>query len=146
MDKFWCWLILGMVLLISEFFLPGFIIFFFGVAACAVSIVTFLAPELGLAWQILIFAIFSVVLLVISRRYIPGVFRGNNTICEVDIDLDDVSGETAVSVTDIQPDGNGKVEFRGTLWNAMSGEEIQCGECVRIISRKNITLIVEKNK
>ena len=146
MNIFWYWLILGIVLLVSEFFLPGFIIFFFGVAACAVSVITFGAPKLGLAWQILIFAIFSVILLVLSRRYIPSVFRGNNSICEVDIDLDDVSGATAISVTDIQPDGQGKVEFRGTLWNAMSGEEIKCGECVRIISRKNITLIVEKNK
>lgn len=145
MEKFWCWLIFGMILLVSEFFIPGFIIFFFGVGACVVSIITFFAPELGMAWQLLVFAFASVVLLIISRRFMPGIFRGSDRICDVDIDLDDVSGETAITVTDIQPDGCGKVEFRGTLWNATSGENVLTGERVRIISRKNITLIVEKN-
>ena len=146
MEKFWYWLIFGVILLVSEFFIPGFIIFFFGVAACLVSVIMYFVPELAFFWQLLIFAFASVVLLFISRRYIPGVFRGNNSVCETDIDLDDVSGERAVAVTDIQPDGCGKVEFRGTLWNATSGESVQTGEQVRIISRKNITLIVEKNK
>ena len=146
MEKFWCWLILGMILLMSEFFIPGFIIFFFGVAACLVGVVTFFVPELGLVWQILTFIIASVMLLILSRRYIPGVFKGRDIVSDVDIDLDDVSGETATAVTDIPADGSGKVEFRGTLWNAVTGEDISAGERVRIISRKNITLIVEKNK
>ena len=145
MEKFWCWLIFGMILLVSEFFIPGFIIFFFGVGACLVSIIMFFAPKLGMAWQLLIFALASVTLLIISRRFMPGVFRGSDCVCESDIDLDDVSGETAVTVTDIVPDGYGKVEFRGTLWNATSGDAVLTGERVRIISRKNITLIVEKN-
>ena len=146
MEKFWCWLICAIVLLLSEFVLPGFIIFFFGIGACVVSVAAFFIPEISFMWQLLIFAVSSVVLLIVSRRYIPGVFRGSNKVCEGDIDLEDMSGETAISVTDINPDECGKVEFRGSLWKAMSGESIQTGERVRIISRKNITLIVEKNK
>lgn len=146
MEKFWYWLIFGMILLISEFFIPGFVIFFFGVAACLVSVVTYCAPELGIAWEILIFAVSSVLLLVLSRRCFPGVFKGRNVICEVDPDLDDVSGQFATAITEINSDREGKVEFRGSLWNAVSGEPIATGERVRIISRKNITLIVEKNR
>lgn len=146
MEKFWCWLIFGMVLLVSEFFIPGFIIFFFGVAACLVGVVAFFAPELGIVWEILIFIISSIMLLLLSRRYIPSVFKGRDSISDIDIDLDDVSGATATAITDIAADGTGKVEFRGTLWNAVSGEDISTGDIVRIISRKNITLIVEKNK
>ena len=85
-------------------------------------------------------------LLLLSRRYIPSVFKGRDSISDIDIDLDDVSGATATAITDIAADGTGKVEFRGTLWNAVSGEDISTGDIVRIISRKNITLIVEKNK
>lgn len=146
MNEFWYWLILGMILLMSEFIVPGFIIFFFGVAACLVAVLTYFVPGLDLFWEILIFIFSSIMLLIISRRYIPSVFKGKNNICDVDVDLDDVSGQTATAVTDIPADGSGKVEFRGSLWNAVTGEEICAGECVRIISRKNITLIVEKNK
>ena len=48
MDGFLCWLILGVLLIVSEFFVPGFIIIFFGVSACVVGGLVFLFPSFSL--------------------------------------------------------------------------------------------------
>lgn len=144
MDGFWYWLIAGVILVMSEFVVPGFVIVFFGLGACATGILALLFPELPFTWEIFIFSVLSVVLLFSFRRFMPGVFKGKNVPCTEDVDQDSVSGSSAVTVTAITPDESGKVEFRGTLWNAKASEEIPAGVTVKIVSRENLTLNVEK--
>ena len=144
MDGFWYWLIAGVILVMSEFVVPGFVIVFFGLGACATGILALLFPEQPFTWEIFIFSVLSVVLLFSFRRFMPGVFKGKNVPCTEDVDQDSVSGSSAVTVTAIAPDESGKVEFRGTLWNAKASEEIPAGVTVKIVSRENLTLNVEK--
>ena len=144
MNSFWCWLIAGVILMTSEFVIPGFIVVFFGLGACITGVAALLFPKLPFSWEIFIFAVLSVILLFAFRRFMPGVFKGKNIPACEDVDLDSVAGSTAVAVTDIKPEEPGKVEFRGTLWNATANECITSGTGVKIISRENLTLIVEK--
>ena len=144
MDGFWYWLIAGVILVMSEFVVPGFVIVFFGLGACATGILALLFPELPFTWEIFIFSVLSVVLLFSFRRFMPGVFKGKNVPCTEDVDQDSVSGSSAVTVTAITPDESGKDEYRGTLWNAKASEEIPAGVTVKIVSRENLTLNVEK--
>ena len=127
------WLIVGIILILSEFIIPGFIICFFGAAAIITGILYWFIPSLALAWQILLFAVLGVVLLVACRRYMPGVFKGK----------ENGSGNICVCTADIAPGVPGKVEFRGTLWNAVSSDAISAGSRCIIKSRNNITLEVE---
>ena len=138
------WLIVGIILILSEFIIPGFIICFFGAAAIITGILYWFIPSLALAWQILLFAVLGVVLLVACRRYMPGVFKGRENGSAGDIDDDNVSGNICVCTADIAPGVPGKVEFRGTLWNAVSSDAISAGSRCIIKSRNNITLEVEK--
>lgn len=144
MSSFWYWLIAGVILMVSEFIVPGFIIVFFGLGACITGVLALLFPQIPFTWEIFIFSVLSVVLLFSFRRFMPGVFKGKNIPVREDVDLDSVAGSTAVAVSDINPGAPGKVEFRGTLWNASSEESIVSGTSVKIISRENLTLIVEK--
>ena len=144
MDRFWYWLIAGVILMMSEFVVPGFVIVFFGLGACVTGVLALLFPQLPFTWEIFIFAALSVILLFSFRRFLPGVFKGKNVPCCEDVDLDSVAGSSAVVVADINTDEPGKVEFRGTIWNASAKEYIPAGNSVKIISRENLTLIVEK--
>ncbi len=137
-------MIAGVILMISEFIIPGFIIVFFGLGACVTGVLALLFPQIPFTWEIFIFSAVSVVLLFSFRRFMPGVFKGKNIPVSEDVDLDSVAGSTAVVVSDIDPDEPGKVEFRGSLWNASAKERIVSGTCVKIISRENLTLNVEK--
>ena len=61
-------------------------------------------------------------------------------------DMDEFIGKTAVAATDIVSNEKGRVEFKGTLWDARSesGEEIRKGDTVIIVGTDSIVLKVKK--
>ena len=141
------WLIFGIILCLSEFVVPGFVVCFFGVAAIIMSIITAIFPSMGLAWQIFIFTILAIAVIYASRKFMPQVFKGNTERAVANSDCDDFSHTVAVTMETIKPGlVGGKVRFEGSYWTARSEEEIPEGEEVRVISRENITLIVERIK
>ncbi len=139
------WLIAGVIFILSEFIIPGFVICFFGVSAIVTSIVCMLFPALPFVWHILIFTILGVSLLLACRKLMPGIFRGNEKVAaSEDIDSDSVAGNNCICTETISPNSPGKVEFRGSLWNAVSSDTIPAGSRCIIKSRTNLTLEVTK--
>jgi membrane protein implicated in regulation of membrane protease activity len=59
---------------------------------------------------------------------------------------DEFSGKEAIALTDFNPGKNGKVEFKGTQWNAESESEITEGQRVIVKSKESFKLIVEPKK
>ena len=57
--------------------------------------------------------------------------------------LEEFVGHRAVVKEEITPDKAGKVEFKGTLWDAESKETLSPDAHVKIIRKDNITLTVE---
>ena len=55
-------------------------------------------------------------------------------------------GKTAKAETPISPGENGKVDFKGTSWQAASEDFIEKGENVTIIGNDSILLIVKSTK
>ena len=70
------WLILGIVLLFVELATPGFVVMFFGMAAITVALLTKLL-DLGQIVPWLIFAILSVVYILLLRKLLKRVFLGD---------------------------------------------------------------------
>ena len=142
--QWWFWLIAGVVLIVLEFPIPGFVIFFFGVSALICGGVLLLFPGLPLVWQVLIFAVGGGALALLSRRLAPGIFRGGSSRDDGDIDGDEVAGAVCVCDEAIVPGIPGKVEFRGSLWNAEADEPVEKGAVCTVVSRKNLTLKVRR--
>ena len=88
MNLTFLWLIIGTILILSEFIVPGFVICFFGVSAIVTGVLYWFVPGLSLSWQIMLFAILGVVLLIGCRRFMPGVFKGKENNFDDDIDSD----------------------------------------------------------
>ena len=59
---------------------------------------------------------------------------------------DEFLGKTARAETAISPGENGKVDFKGTSWQALSADFIEKGENVIIIGNESILLIVKSTK
>ena len=59
---------------------------------------------------------------------------------------DELIGKTGKAETFIGPGENGKVDFKGTIWDARSDDTIQKGENVIIVGNDSILLIVKSNK
>jgi inner membrane protein len=133
------WFLLGLVLFLLELVMPGFIIFFFGVGAWITALLCLIADP-GLNLQIIVFAITSVIALLIFRRLLRKKFFHKTH--EEDVD-DEFTGKEAIAMSNFGGSLNGKVEFKGTSWSAESHSEIKEGQRVVIIEKNNFKLIVE---
>ena len=137
------WFLVGLVLLIMEFALPGLIIGFFGIGAWIVALVC-LITDIGINTQLIIFIISSVLSLLLLRKWLKGVFVGHvKSKQDMTADLNEFIGERVVVKEKITPKAGGKVELHGTNWEAYADEEIEAGAIVEIIEKDNITLKVK---
>lgn len=137
------WFLIGILLLIMEFILPGLVIAFFGLGAIVVA-VTCLVTDISLNAQLLIFIGSSVLSLVCLRKWLKGIFIGH-TSSRQDLkeDLKEFMGQKVIVKEKITPNIGGKVELHGTNWNAQADEEIAAGTVVEIIGKENLTFKVK---
>lgn len=146
MQSVYIWIIVGLLLMLSEFVIPGFVIFFFGVATIIVGLIQALFPSVPIAVWMITTCILGTVLLLACRRFMPKSMIGTKMTekCETDVDNDGILGEKVTVIEAISPTKPGKVELHGSLWNASSNESIPKGEIVTITEKKNLTLEVRR--
>ena len=137
------WLYAGIVLIILEVMTPGLVSIFFGLAALAVALITCLVPGIPPLAQWLMFSVFSILFIALLRKTLKKTFSGTSEVTEDMFDA--FSGKRATVVEFISPAKPGRVEFNGSNWTAEAEEELDVGLLVRIKSKKNLTLFVEKN-
>lgn len=66
----WHWWILAVLFVVLEVFTPGTFFLFMGIAAAVIGGVVLIAPGLGWEYQVLGFAVLSVVATVLGRNYL----------------------------------------------------------------------------
>ncbi|AQT70314.1 hypothetical protein STSP2_03520 [Anaerohalosphaera lusitana] len=139
------WCLVGLVLLLMEFAVPGLILFFFAIGAWIVALVCLFWDSAGLDAQLIIFLIASITSLLALRRYLKNIFHGHiRSVQSGKQDLDEFVGQRVTVRSAIPANGTGRVEFRGTEWNATSDDPLAPGEPAEIISKDNLTLKVKK--
>lgn len=140
------WAVLGILLIASEFFVPGFVIFFFGLGALISAFISAFDPVISqnLALQIVVWLVSSVGSLFALRRLFSKIFKGREIKEHDEDELD--SGQTAEVVDDITPDKPGRIRFHGTTWKAVSEvEELSKGTLVDILRKDGISYHVTKS-
>jgi inner membrane protein len=138
------WFILGLGLFLMELIVPGFFIFFFGLGAWVTALICLIGHP-GINLQIVIFAVISVVSLIVLRRIIQKKFFYSKSRLSEDVE-DEFTGKEALATADFGGINKGKVEFKGTTWSAESVSEIHEGQRVIIIKKDSFKLIVEPKK
>jgi membrane protein implicated in regulation of membrane protease activity len=137
------WFCIGFAFFLLEFVLPGFILFFFGVGAWIVALAAFFF-DLSLNAQLLLFIVSSLISVLLLRNWLKRKF-GDSDVNVSKLE-DEFVGKVAVAETSIGPGANGKVEFKGTSWEATSDDAIAVGESVMITATRSIILIVKSIK
>lgn len=136
------WLMLGLILLISEFFAPGMIAAFFGIGALVVGLLTLFGVIETLPAQLTLFALVSLAALFGLRKHCKRWLTGA-TSNRSHSDLDD-SGLIGVRVrvlTDFAH-GIGQVQHSGAKWDAESSDPLKAGDPAWVISHRGIVLTV----
>jgi inner membrane protein len=135
------WFIVGLGLFLLELVIPGFFIFFFGLGAWVAALAC-LIWEPGTNLQIIIFALASVLTLIGLRRIIRKKFFYSKGTESDDVE-DEFTGKEAIAKTEFISGSTGKVEFKGTRWDAESSADIKEGQRVVIIKKESFKLMVE---
>ena len=139
---YWDWFIAGLVLVILEIFAPGAVFLWLGIAAGVVGAVVFFAPYLDWKFQFTLFAVLSVVSIVVSRRYLkrrpletdhPNLNRRGAQYVGRDLILD-----AALS------GGRGRLRVDDTTWR-VEGPDLPAGAKVRVTAVNGATLKIEAN-
>jgi membrane protein implicated in regulation of membrane protease activity len=130
------WFLLGVVFLILELVVPGFILVFF-TAGCWITGLAVWLMDIGLTFQISIFIVSSLVLLFTLRKYARKTFKGT-TVEDVDEQhADSKIGKTAVVTKAIAPNIPGEIKVMGSFWRAISDLEIEEGKSVLVESQES---------
>ena len=139
------WAILGILMTVSEFIVPGFVIFFFGAGALLTGLLTWLLGGLegNYVLQILIWVGSSGLSLAFLRRYFGKSFRGEEYQGPND---EAIIGHRVKVIEPITPDEPGRVRFRGTSWLARSYDEnYEKGETVEILQTEGSGFVVTRS-
>ena len=142
------WFLAGLALIFLEFMVPGVILVFFGIGAWAAAVTTHFGLTASFQFQLLVFAVTSILLLVVLRKWIKGKFYGHvGDVQDQTKNIDEFTGQNVVVLQDVIPNKmDGAVEFKGARWGAVSDEHIKKGEMAIITGVDGIILNVGKKE
>jgi len=136
------WLSIGVTFFVLEMAVPGFVLFFFGLAAWLTALGCYIFPW-NVNTQLGVFLVLSLVCLFGLRGIVKKVFIGDKKNEDADSILAS-GGEKCVVTATIKPPAEGQVKFAGTFWRAISDEAIESGEVVEIVEQKELLITVKK--
>ena len=138
-DPGWLWMIGGVLLLIAEFIVPGVFLVWIGTAAIVTGVFAQLFG-IGLAGQLGLFALYSVLAVMVGRR-VYAVKGTDNADPLLNDRAARLIGRRVMVVQPVDED-SGRVRVGDSEWSARGGPA-KPGERVRITGVEGNCLIVE---
>lgn len=141
-DQFgvWLWFAAAVALMVLETIVPGIHFLWFGLAAAVVGVVALLVP-MAWPWQLILFAVLSVITVYFVRR------ASSAEGAQTDEPVLNVRGAQyigrKVMVEEAIRNGRGKVRVGDTVWQA-EGEDAVGGSEVRVTGVNGTVLVVER--
>lgn len=142
--EYWHWLVLGMLLIAFEIFIPSFTALWFGLGALIVGIGVLLVPGLSLAWQMLIWIIASVAFTWAWFRFFKNLAPDRT---KAGLSRETLIGETAQVIAAPHADKRGMLRFAtpklgAEEWEFICNEAVAVGDRVMVQDLSGNTLIV----
>lgn len=90
--------------------------------------------------QIIVFVIVTAVLLLFTRPVVLKYFKVN----EIKTNVDSIIGQEGFVISRITENTVGRVKLRAQEWSAISDEDIEVDEKIRVLDVEGVKLIVKK--
>ena len=139
MLTYWHWWILAVALIVLEVFAPGAFFLWMGVAAGIVGGVLVFAPNLGWEYQVMLFAIFSVVSIASWKLY-----QRKHPVKSERPTLNRRGEQYVGRVFTLEEpivNGSGKIRVDDSIWK-IRGEDCPVGDKVEVTSVEGTVLVV----
>ena len=137
---FWHWWVIAVVLIIIEAFVAGTFFLWMGVSAAVVGFVLLIAPAMGWEYQVMLFAVFSVVsitLWLIRLKKYPTKSEISNLNRRTAQYLDRIA-----IVQEPIVNGLGTINVDDTIWRVL-GPDCEAGTKVKVVGAEGTDLKVE---
>ena len=126
------WFLAGIAIILAELAVPGFVIIFFGLGCLGAALVAAVVPD-AYSSQLVAFLIVSLTSLVTLRKTAMRIFVGRSEGSESN-ETGNVSVGTRIKIAqDIEPGREVRVQYRGTMWTAVSEDSIPAGSEAEIV-------------
>lgn len=144
--EYWHWLVVGMILIIAEIFVPSFTLFWFGLGAIAVAVLLLLFPDMSPIWQMFTWAVSSSVLTFLWFKFFRAWMPDRT---KAGAGREAIIGESGIVVRLPMDKIHGTVRFTTPVlgsdeWPFICKDEVSVGDRVYITDVSGNTLIVEK--
>ena len=141
----WFWLSLAIALTVIELSTVQLVSIWFALGAMATSVIKGIFPQLNIGWQLVIFVLISLILLISTRPLVKKHLMKRREDQKTNLDL--ILGKEAVVVEAINNvKGEGAVKINGIVWSARSsdGEDIPADVIVILKQISGNKAIVER--
>lgn len=140
------WIILGIVLILSELVATSIIAVFLGIGALATGGLVFFGLLEGLALQLWVFSGISLLSLIVARRRLKQFFVGGTIQKNQQSNfLQQAIGQRVEVVSNFEQ-GRGRVKLNGVQWTAYSEEALKKGDTAWIAHNEGIELYITSKK
>ena len=144
---YWHWLVVGMLLIIAELFVPSFTIIWFGLGAIVVALLLMTLPGLSLSWQLLVFALASCLFTLLWFKFIKPLMTDRT---KAGMGREAALGESGQVIRVPSEGSRGVVRFSIPVlgedeWSFICNEPVLPGDRVKIKEISGNTLIVVKS-
>ena len=135
------WLIFGLLMLFAELISVALVFVFFSIAAFITSLLAATGLVTSWEYQIIIFSVITVASTVLLRKSAKEWVNRSK-----EKEYTEYTGETAMVISDIPAQGEGRIFYRGAEWMAISYRNvpIEAGSKVVIVKADGIKLLVEE--
>ncbi|MDA9599035.1 NfeD family protein [bacterium] len=142
---YWHWLVLGVLLIVAEIFVPSFTILWFGLGALVVGLVALLVA-IPFSMQVLLWTVFSIVFTVLWFKLVKPkmVDRSNSGLAR-----ESAIGESGQVIKLPAGETNGKLRFSTPIlgedeWEFSCDSEVALGDRLHIKEISGNILVVAK--
>ncbi|MCG8324677.1 MAG: NfeD family protein [Thiotrichales bacterium] len=137
---FWHWFIAAVILIAVEMMIPAAYMLWMGVAAIVVGILMYFIP--GMPWlvQVIIFAVVSVVSVIMYKNYMKKNKPATDTP-NLNRRSEQYVGRTFTLAEPIV-NGVGKVRIGDSMWK-VRGDDMEAGKNVKVVDADGVILHVE---
>ena len=146
MDIATLWIIIGIVLILSELLATSIVAVFFGIAAIMVGLLLHAGLISSYSMQFMLFGVLSLALLLGVRGHFKRWFVGYTADSSEQPSQFSQDIGSRVSVHSDFINGAGRVVLNGVQWDAESADALKAGDVAWIIANQGIILTVSANR
>ena len=134
------WFIVAIIFGVGELMTTILTLIWFSIGALLVMFLSIFIESI--LWQVIIFAVVSIILLVIATKYL--VDRDKDV--KYNTNLQGIISQKAIVTQTIEPYETGVAKLNGEEWTAMSKDEtrIEAGKLVEVVAIEGVKLIVKE--